>query len=428
MATHKANAPPPNPNSLAIQIRKIIDEEHIAITNDVLVIANVDRVGLGPAFQLGFPSQLAPMYPLAQEVLPFESPSLDWNRFNSDIPNRLWHRPDAKYVEWLDRMLEAKGDLWKQIGIRDAILLSRSLIDMDKNLFLAASQFWLVTTNSFHFKVGLMSPILQDLAFLTGLHPHGTEANYFLSQKTPYFEYKEPLSLAPFINHYAKKGPVENNEHVAFLLYWLNKFIFCVSANRVTKNFIDLACALASGQKLALGPLVLAHLYRGMKELISNKFIFAPGPLWVMTLWLWSYFPKLAPPMNKKSEHTCYGFHYTDAHGPKYAFGTYFKFFYHELTGMGKNWLPFVRDTVPWWLKQEASNLGDDFDDHFEIWSSFLISRDLMYGMAYTPTNYKCGVEYYNAAQFARQFGLCRLTPLPPYQSLNEDFTDRLVV
>lgn len=125
MATHKANAPPPNPNSLAVQIRKILAEEHIAITNNVLVIANADRVRLGPAFQLGFPPQLAPMYQLAEEVLPFESPSLDWGRFTTNIPNRLWHRPDDKYVEWLDRMLETKGKLWRQIGIRDAILLSR---------------------------------------------------------------------------------------------------------------------------------------------------------------------------------------------------------------------------------------------------------------------------------------------------------------
>lgn len=117
MATHKANTPPPNLNSLAIQIRKILDEEHIAITNDVLVIANTERVGLAPAFLFGFPPPLASMYPLAEEFLPFESPSLNWNRFNTDIPNRLWHRPDAKYVEWVDRMLEAKGDLWKQIGI-----------------------------------------------------------------------------------------------------------------------------------------------------------------------------------------------------------------------------------------------------------------------------------------------------------------------
>lgn len=161
--------------------------------------------------------------------------------------------------------------------------------------------------------------------------------------------------------------------------------------------------------------------------MVSNKFIFASGPLWIITLWLWSYFPKFAPPMNKNSEHTCYGLHYTDARGPRYAFGAYLKFFYHELTSMGKNWMPFVRDMVPWWLKRGVSNPSDDFDDHFEIWTSFLVSHDLMYGMAFTPTNYKCGVEYYNAGQFARQFGLSQLTPLPPYQSLNEDFMDKPV-
>lgn len=123
-----------------------------------------------------------------------------------------------------------------------------------------------------------MSPILQDIALWTGLRPHGG-GQLFPVSKTPYLEYKDPLSFSGFISHFAKMGPMEDSEHVAFLLYWLNNFILCVSFNRVTKEFIDLACALTSGQEIALGPLVLAHLYRGMNELLSNKFVFAPGPL-----------------------------------------------------------------------------------------------------------------------------------------------------
>lgn len=45
--------------------------------------------------------------------------------------------------------------------------------------------------------------------------------------------------------------------------------------------------------------------------------------------------------------------------------------------------------------------------------------------MSGSPTNDKCGVEFYNAAQFARQFGLLQLIPLPPHTSLNEKPTER---
>lgn len=45
-----------------------------------------------------------------------------------------------------------------------------------------------------------------------------------------------------------------------------------------------------------------------------------------------------------------------------------------------------------------------------------------------TPANDKCGVEFYNAAQFSRQFGLLQLILAPPYTSLNEDFTERPVL
>lgn len=48
--------------------------------------------------------------------------------------------------------------------------------------------------------------------------------------------------------------------------------------------------------------------------------------------------------------------------------------------------------------------------------------------MGISSANSRCGVEYYNAAQFARQFGLMQLIPIPPYLSCNEDFIDRIIV
>lgn len=100
-----------------------------------------NRVGPGPKFKDDVPPIFDSLYPLAEEVLSFESPQLDWSKFSSNLPNWLWHRPNSKYVEWLDRMIATKEVLWKRIGIYDAVMLSRSLIDMDKNLFLAPTRF-----------------------------------------------------------------------------------------------------------------------------------------------------------------------------------------------------------------------------------------------------------------------------------------------
>lgn len=215
---------------------------------------------------------------------------------------------------------------------------------------------------------------------------------------------------------------------MVFLLYWLNKFIFCVSSSRVTKDFIDLAKALASGQKLAMAPLVLAYLYRGMHDLLANRYVFSAGPLWIMTLWLWAYFPTLGPSPNKSQENTCYGLHFRGLSPRKHTFEACFRYFYSDLLSMGTGWMPFERDTVPFWLKTNPTEFGEDDDNQKEIWASFLISRDLLYGLSAQSKNEKSGVEFYNAAQFVRQFGLLQLIPLPPYASLNVNFTTRPIV
>ena len=46
----------------------------------------------------------------------------------------------------------------------------------------------------------------------------------------------------------------------------------------------------------------------------------------------------------------------------------------------------------------------------------------------YIGPNCKCGVEFYNHAFFAQQFGLIQMIPLPPFNSLNVDFTDRDII
>ncbi|KAI8547407.1 hypothetical protein RHMOL_Rhmol07G0193200 [Rhododendron molle] len=329
-----------------------------------------------------------------------------------------------------DRVSEAKAQLWKSIGIYDNIMLSRSPINMDSALFFAAAQFWSTTTNSFHFKVGMMGPMMQDISFLTGLRAHGIEANCFLSQKTPVFEYpaSEFLAYTRFISYSHGEGDVTEEEHVAFLLYWLNKFLFCVSSSRITKDFTDLAKALASGQKLAMAPLVLAYLYRAMLDLLENRYVFVAGPLWIMTLWLCAYFPSLGPNPVKSPEHTCYDHHFRDLAPRDHTFEACFRYNYANLVSMGTGWMPFERNTVPIWLKTNPAEFEEYDDEQKEIWANYLISRDLLYGLSAQSKNEKSGVEFYNAVQFARQFSLLQLIPLPPYTSLNPNFTQRLIL
>lgn len=177
-----------------------------------------------------------------------------------------------------------------------------------------------------------------------------------------------------------------------------------------------------------MAPLVLAYVYRGMHDFLENQYVFAAGTLWVMTLWLWAHFPSLGPAFNKNPDNTCYGLHYRDLSPQDHTFEACFRFFYSDFVSMGKGWMPFERDTVPSWLKVPPGEAGEEGDGHKEIWASFLMSRDLLFGLSAQSRNDKVGVEFYNAAQFARQFGLVQLIPIPPYKSLNINFTPRPVI
>ncbi|CAL9019124.1 unnamed protein product [Prunus brigantina] len=89
-------------------------------------------------------------------------------------------------------------------------------------------------------------------------------------------------------------SPLGEIEHAAFLLYWLCKFVFCTQANKVTLEFAHLADYLAQGERLALGPFLLGHIYRTLHDVVTDGM--KPkhgGPLWAFQFWLQAYFPEL---------------------------------------------------------------------------------------------------------------------------------------
>ncbi|KAF5956271.1 hypothetical protein HYC85_003496 [Camellia sinensis] len=65
-------------------------------------------------------------------------------------------------------------------------MLTKIRIEIDKHLFFAALFFWLVPANSFHLNCGMMSPVILNIAALTGLRLHGEEVSaVFSTAKSP---------------------------------------------------------------------------------------------------------------------------------------------------------------------------------------------------------------------------------------------------
>jgi hypothetical protein len=65
-------------------------------------------------------------------------------------------------------------------------------------------------------------------------------------------------------------------EHAAFLACWLCKFILCTQSKKINADSYRLAEALASdkiqvnGRPIALGPYMLAHLYKCLYHIVTE--------------------------------------------------------------------------------------------------------------------------------------------------------------
>ena len=87
-----------------------------------------------------------------------------------------------------------------------------------------------------------LGPTIVDVSALLGQLPHG---DYFGPEYSPNSEFIYPevevkgksktgktkhiSAYKTWLLHFKGKGEVTDDEDVAFLIYWLNKFIFCNS-------------------------------------------------------------------------------------------------------------------------------------------------------------------------------------------------------
>ncbi|GMP35633.1 hypothetical protein CsSME_00008002 [Camellia sinensis var. sinensis] len=270
-----------------------------------------------------------------------------------------------------------------------------------------------------------MSPTILDIAALTGLRLHGEEVSaVFSTAKSPC-----PISYSKTMTAYDKfidlsidPNGVTEDEHVRFLVMWLNKFLFCNASHKITKDYTELAIALAAGRKLALAPLVLFHLYRVLAEFLNRKFLNTDGPFWLLHLWLQAYFPEIGPIIVPWNDAPTYGFIYALSTPRPKTFEECFTFFYSECVSRTPiQYTPFSSRTrgPDWFLARPGLAPPEAWEEHTELWASYLIAREYTSTWLLIIHLPKCGVEYYAPNQLARQFGLTQFIPIPPYQLVN---------
>jgi hypothetical protein len=129
------------------------------------------------------------------------------------------------YIAWLDRMEKHKCNFWKDLGIFNLIQLSRQGHMYQKHMLLAALHLWNSSTSSLHLKCGMLTPTLLDVAAITGLKPTSETFDPSACESVITFDFNKATSGHYIkVQHKPDDKEVLDDEHIAFLTYWLSMF------------------------------------------------------------------------------------------------------------------------------------------------------------------------------------------------------------
>ncbi|KAF3433534.1 hypothetical protein FNV43_RR24636 [Rhamnella rubrinervis] len=403
---------------------------------------------LGPCFKKGITSEVQCVYDeQGPETFPYEWESVNWSKWTSSRKTKdtnsyhafkNWPSFSTDWVEWIDRLEPHFRTSWKTTGIDETIQSSRLPIHCDRAILAAAVYFWSSITNTFNFRFEMMTLTLIDIEAYTGLTSSDTlltgSPSSPVSSSTPGF-HKDAKNYGQFLkmNKGISSLPTED-EHIAFLLMWLCKNVFCVLASKITLQFIDIAKSLATGRPASLGPLVLTHLYLVVALISAEPYEMnpnVPGLLWILQMWLHAHFHEISPPIVEKANipfgrqilqaglvmHTaqeCFIFFYNCKNRPQHVYHRSL----HSRRYNGDSFFVIPSD-VP----------HGDALKHFLVKKihNMMACRDLPYCGISNKKN-QCSVEVYLPSFVARQFGMYQAIPLPPASSFNGFTSDRPII
>jgi hypothetical protein len=154
------------------------------------------------------------------------------------------------YIAWLDRVQRDYAGIWHSYGIYELIQLSRTGIKYNQKMIIAALHFFESSTNTFHFECGMMTPTLFDVAAITGLPPTGATYDPYNASKNFDVTMNDKTYAKYMAEHHLDDKEVSDDEHVAFLVLWLSKYVFCTKSLQVAVKFVNMAVQIHEGQQI----------------------------------------------------------------------------------------------------------------------------------------------------------------------------------
>ncbi|BAD87103.1 aminotransferase-like protein [Oryza sativa Japonica Group] len=214
-----------------------------------------------------------------------------WKNTFKSWPSLEKPTPDKSWTTWYQRVSASKKVHWDEIGIGQALTLTIANSAKDEPLMAAATYFWSNTINAFLFNQGPMTPTLIDITMITGLDVTSSANPMSMNTKNQFdFKTKSIGDWSGYVAAYMGQGSVTPREHVAFLLMWLEKFLFYGSSCGPTTNWQFVTEALESKKEFPLGKILLGYLYQMLNnasaKIAVGSIVGAGGPWWLLQTWL----------------------------------------------------------------------------------------------------------------------------------------------
>ncbi|KAL4371983.1 hypothetical protein AHAS_Ahas06G0220300 [Arachis hypogaea] len=120
----------------------------------------------------------------------------------------------------------------------------------------------------------MMGPTLMDILALIALPVDGEFVLRLIDYSEDDFDINFELnSISNFIqiDMGSKGDPISDSENVAFLLLWLNSFVFCSKSVQIQKNnYLPLAIMLHHKKLIDLPALIMSQLYETLSLIVGK--------------------------------------------------------------------------------------------------------------------------------------------------------------
>ena len=234
------------------------------------------------------------------------------------------------------KLAHSKLDKWRTLGISEVIRASKYEMLINPSLLTFLLCFWSPATNTFSFPEGYMTPTILDVFALLSLRSMGAMAHPLMAVGAgPKDDFLKgvPMGYTEFIKHAKGAGTslITYKEECLFYLFWICRFLACTSSKQLINYYMPIARCLANGVPIDMTSFLLGELYRAMFLLSIEPKQSHGGPVWLIQMWAYSYFPSIAPKLHPTIVSWSYGEAWMHARFPREkgvpSFPTCFKLF-----------------------------------------------------------------------------------------------------